>query len=400
MTNRPGRRPSNKGDGTNKTRVTWDEESMINNPPTAPKKLPHRVYKRGTQGTLVYSPDIAIYVYTADHGILDLGPYMTSFQINRAVNDVSTFSCTFDNKYSRYDRVLRRMDRVAVFLKRVEWVQVFAGYVTIAPWETVVPGDAQLEAQCTIKRLKHTYWDPSAPAAWELFPALNAEGSWRPDKEDGGAAMSMYKILTTIANWDSNQIKIQSIPESWVQKAAELINLTNEEEYNDIETGSELKTVKDALHKLMSSNGWIPEEIGAADAFLSPGQQADGDGRRAAGESNPANADSSAPTDRETEWRKSHKLGKLNAKAITETEYTITDDAPASLSGQPVILRKDAAAALEAVIKAGGGTDISQNIAVAYLPKTTLNNLTQGGVPRPDPEEIEARKRRALEAGI
>src|SRR3990172_2135196 len=121
------------------------------------KPLPNTTYSRGKQGTFVYAPDIAVYVQTDEHGVVDLSRYITNFNLQRNVNAMSTFMCSFDNKFARFDRVVRRMDRIVVFMKRIQWVQVFAGYIFVAPWQTIVPGDASLQADCTLKRVAYTY---------------------------------------------------------------------------------------------------------------------------------------------------------------------------------------------------------------------------------------------------
>ena len=63
------------------------------------KPLEHRVYPRGNQGTFIYSPDIAVYVSTDEYGIIDLSPFITQFTVQRNVNSLSSFICSFDNKF-------------------------------------------------------------------------------------------------------------------------------------------------------------------------------------------------------------------------------------------------------------------------------------------------------------
>lgn len=232
----------------------------------AVKDLPTRVYKRGEQGTFVYAPDLSVYVNTDDYGTIDLSPYVTSFTLQRNVNAPSTFFCTFDNKYARFDRVIRRMDRIVVFLKRVQWVQTFAGYISTAPWETVVPGDAFLQADCTLKRIVYTYWDPHSGEAQTLFP--RGAGAISAQTSDGGAAASMFKLLKLIAGWNESQIQIQKIPEAWLAQALQILKTTEDEQLNSPDNQAVMKS----LTQLLDADGWtgVP---GISQALSQQGQQ-------------------------------------------------------------------------------------------------------------------------------
>lgn len=231
---------------------------MANKPKRTPisteaKALDHRVYPRGNQGTFIYAPDIAVYVSTDEYGIIDLSPFVTSFSLQRTVNAMSTFMCSFDNKFSRYDRAIRRMDRIVVFMKRVQWVQVFSGYISQSPWETVVPGDAQLMADCTLKRIVYTYWDPHSAEAQVLFPGKST--SIDAASPDGGSASTMFKLLTTIAAWPQDQIQIQKLPEKWLSQAVSVLRKTQDDDLND----PDFESVRSSLITLLGEkgDGWL-----------------------------------------------------------------------------------------------------------------------------------------------
>lgn len=219
--------------------------------------LPNKVYPRGDQGTFVYSPDIAVYVDTGQdqYGIIDLSPYITNFTIQRNVNAPSSFMCSFDNKFARFDRVVRRMNKIIVFLKRVSWVQVFSGYIDVAPWQTVVPGDAMLQASCTLKRLMFTYWDPHSVEAQALYPKADIAGA---TNADSGAAATMFKLLRVVANWPKEQIQIQRIPQVWLQQASEILQKTKDEQLNDPDYG----VIQRALSKLLTDDEWLGYPLG------------------------------------------------------------------------------------------------------------------------------------------
>lgn len=170
-------------------------------------------------GTFAYSPDAAVYV-AGENGVLDLSGDVINMSLTRRTSQVSSARIELNNKYGKYDNVLQRMDRIVVFLKRTAWLQVFSGYLKSVPYLTVVPGSVVIEAECTIRRLKHTYWDPNAEENIVAFYPASASATTSPD---GSTAATVYKLLTSVANWDSSQIWIQDIPAGFLEAVAEVI---------------------------------------------------------------------------------------------------------------------------------------------------------------------------------
>lgn len=169
-------------------------------------------------GTFVYSPDVAVYVASEKAGVIDLSPDIVKTTVYRRANQVSSASFVLNNKYRKYDAVLQRMDRVTVFMKRTSWVQVFSGYLTTVPYITVVPGTIVVEAECTLRRLSHTYWDPTATENVDLFfPKIGGTVMSSPDS---GTSATMFKLLTQVAAWDPSNIWIQKIPIEFIEKVA------------------------------------------------------------------------------------------------------------------------------------------------------------------------------------
>lgn len=233
------------------------------------QKYPKQLYRRGKQGTLVYSPDIAVFIKLSNGEILDLSPYVVEFNLGRVVNDISTFSCAIDNKFGQFDRVIKRMDRITVFLKRISWLQVFSGYVTTIPWQTVVPGNVTINAQCTLKRLAHNYIDTNSTEGMSLLPFRNQEDNF--DEIDGGAASTIVRLLTNVAQWDEKHISIQQIPPEWANDAATVVDGLIKE--NDVAmTGeqyqSEIRQIKDRLLSLIDAFGWSGSIDGSVLASL------------------------------------------------------------------------------------------------------------------------------------
>ena len=329
------------------------------------KDLPKRpTYgQRGAEGTLVYSPDIAVFVETDLHGIIDLGPSITNFNLTRNVNQLSIFQCSFDNKWRKFDRTIRRMNRVAVFMKRIDWVQVFSGYITQAPWETITVGDAQMMAECTLKRLVHTYWDPQAPEAANLFPMFAVDGSWKQD--DGGAAVSLYRMLTEVGGWPTDQIFIQKLPTSWMSQAFNLLKKTSDASVNENDAAkkdkdgnpienedaaSERQRLIDALQQMFDNRGWN----GQTDTALSPTDAAAAGldyKDEAAFEADPNNKVGELPAEMLADiiWKNDGK--GLGDNTIFAGSYT-TNSGDSKGDVVPVQLRVDAATSMNALLAA------------------------------------------------
>ena len=116
-------------------------------------------------GQLIYSPEIKVYIATnKKEGIIDVSEDVVSFELDRVSNAVSTFMCTLNNKNRKYSMgkdnqrppLIETLDRIVVFMKRTQMIQVFSGYVTRAPIITVLPNAVQIVAKCTLKKLQNT----------------------------------------------------------------------------------------------------------------------------------------------------------------------------------------------------------------------------------------------------
>lgn len=227
-------------------------------------------------GTFVYAPDIAAYVDTGvpqsednrrkrgdDSIILDLSPDIERASISREISAVSEVTLQVNNKYGKYDRVIPRMSKIVVFLKRIRWVQVFAGYVTSAPYESVVPGPATIIARCTLKRLEHTFWDSGTLEAQALYPMSN----FRPKdiwSLDGGAGSAVVSLLHEVGKWRRETIHMQAIPKKFIKHAARMArrmerSITNPE-------------LEQAMEILLDSYGYIGGAASGAVAETIPGQ--------------------------------------------------------------------------------------------------------------------------------
>jgi len=186
-------------------------------------------------GTFFYSPDIKVYIQSTALGkTLDVSQDITDFNISRSVNATSTASITLANPDFKYTPgrktgnwnatvPIETMDKIIIYLKRVKYLQVFSGYVTLAPILTLIPQPVQIQAHCTLYTVQNTYWDPNIPENQQKIPGmLMSQGVGNLSAaafNDGGAGQGITNLLVDIAGWDKKNIFIGAIPEDWVKQA-------------------------------------------------------------------------------------------------------------------------------------------------------------------------------------
>jgi len=156
-----------------------------------------------------------------NNGVIDVSQDIMNFQVSRNINAVSTFSATLANPRRKYNRVINTMDKVTVFLKRTSFVQVFTGYISYAPIETLVPTPIQINAYCTLRSLQVTYWDDTLLEFQGLL--LNymdsVAASSNATLNDGGVAQAIVNVLYKVAGWDPERIHISAVPQKFLELA-------------------------------------------------------------------------------------------------------------------------------------------------------------------------------------
>jgi len=172
----------------------------------------------GLSGTLSYTPDMRAYVSSDTYGNLDISSDLVEIQVTRAINSLSTAQLTVQNKYKKYDRRIQVMDRITIFLKRFNWMQVFSGYVTVAPFETGTPGAIEIQATCSLKKIQDTFWDVGAEVAQTILPGV-LDTTQASAFSDTRIIDSIFNMLTKVANWPSNNIHVQAIPLAFIEQA-------------------------------------------------------------------------------------------------------------------------------------------------------------------------------------
>ena len=171
--------------------------------------------------TLVYSPEVQILVARGNKQY-DVSADIVAWSIRRVENGVSSLVFRLSNKAvpgdpkkMRYNQLFERMDRVIVRLKRIEWVQVFSGYLDSVPHVQLYPGTVNFRASCTLKRLLHTWWDPGLPKSAEIF---NQAGVANDELENGeqqldrGLGSLLRRLLVNVGQWEPQNIHIQRFP--------------------------------------------------------------------------------------------------------------------------------------------------------------------------------------------
>lgn len=173
------------------------------------------------QKTLVYTPGVRAWV-AREGKQYDISADIVGGSILRNENAASTIVLRLANKDLRYNGLFHRMDRITIFLKRVKWVQVFSGYLDSVPLLALRPGVATLKATCTIKRLKHTIWDPGLPESAALLQGSAQRDADIQESEDGlgqadaGLGSLLRRVLVNVGGWDNKNLHIQEIPQSFI----------------------------------------------------------------------------------------------------------------------------------------------------------------------------------------
>ena len=190
-----------------------------------------------SQGTYYYSPDIKAYISSSsildakgEPKVIDVSPDIMNFSIVRQTNATSTASLTLSNKGFKYTPArannayiaptpIETMDRIVIYLKRDVWLQVFSGYITLAPILTLIPEPINLQAHCTLYKIQNTFWDIGNPSYQALMPGMlmSSESAYQ-QFGDGGAAQGIVNVLTKVVGWGdpTHKIHISAIPALFV----------------------------------------------------------------------------------------------------------------------------------------------------------------------------------------
>lgn len=174
-----------------------------------------------TMKTLVYSPDIRV-VIAGQSREYDVSADVVRGTLFRKENSASTFVCELANSNGQYTQkgagLFGRMDRITVYMKRVNWVQVFSGYLDTVPFAQMWAGNVTIKATCTLKRLLYTYWNPNLAASAAVFhqlgmgPAQPGTTNVQGDSSDTGLGDLLGNLVCWVGGWSPQNVHIQNFP--------------------------------------------------------------------------------------------------------------------------------------------------------------------------------------------
>lgn len=184
---------------------------LVNVDPTSPPPM----------RTLVYSPEVKILIARGGKQY-DVSSDIVAWSVRRVENGVSSAVFRLSNKAQnnnrrklRYNQLFERMDRVTIFLKRIEWIQVFSGYLDSVPHVQLYPGTVNFRASCTLKRLMHTWWDPGLPESSRIFDQAALSQTELENGEmqaDMGLGSLLRRALVEVGGWNPQTVHIQRFP--------------------------------------------------------------------------------------------------------------------------------------------------------------------------------------------
>lgn len=166
-------------------------------------------------GTLIYSPAVSMVVDTINDGLIDISEDMISGNLNLRENASHNFSVRFNNGFRKYDGVFAPNDRVVIQLKRMKWLQVFAGYLDRTPLYSTYPRVIELSGQCTMKVFKNWPWDARSERALALIHGATTN---ERAAQDGGIGAVAARVMTEVVGWPSERIHIGKVPDQWFDK--------------------------------------------------------------------------------------------------------------------------------------------------------------------------------------
>lgn len=180
--------------------------------------------------SMIYAPGVKVYIEAGGNyyrpnqkpQVYDVSDDLTSGQLTRIVDGVSSFSFTLQNARRKYDQVFTPNDRVTVLMKRLTWVRVFTGYLNQVPLLTAWPQDVQMTASCSLKRLQYWYWDPEAAYTQQMIQNALAAANGTGLTSDGGMTNVVLTVLNDVVGWPNSKVHIAGIPDDWFKVAEKI----------------------------------------------------------------------------------------------------------------------------------------------------------------------------------
>jgi hypothetical protein len=170
--------------------------------------------------TLVTNPGVRIVINTRAAGAIDVTNDIEAVGLNLQENSFHTLHFNLLNPNNKYSSVFTPNDTVVVQMKRLKWIQVFAGYLDSVPYFSVFQRSVSVTATCTLKRLWYHFWDPGLPSSLDLLS--QALDPTQTTTGDAGMSAVVKALLTKVAGWPDDQIHIGDVPTDWMSKIASI----------------------------------------------------------------------------------------------------------------------------------------------------------------------------------
>jgi cell wall-associated NlpC family hydrolase len=191
--------------------------------------------------TLLYSPGVRILISAkAKNGkFVDVSEDIESGNLTINENKGHSLSFTLSNQNGKYSSLFHPNDRVVVQMKRLTWVQVFAGYLDKVPYFSAFPKSVNLNATCTSKKIYYHYWDPAYQGTIEWIQSLisgNAPASGDNDAVSAAAGIpsAITGILHKVVGWEKDRIHIGGVPQGWFDDLAPIWQQVQQEVLGEI----------------------------------------------------------------------------------------------------------------------------------------------------------------------
>lgn len=169
---------------------------------------------------LVYTPGVSAYVSVKTalgYETYDLTDDITTYSIDLLTDKPSTFSITLKNEGGKYHGVFTPMDRIVIYLTKIDTYQVFSGYIRKATLWSLNNKEVTISGSDVLYRLEKLYWDSKLYESQEL--QRNVSQLWSSTEQYWQNGVS---VLTEVANWNPEKIMVGQIPKEVVDMAMEL----------------------------------------------------------------------------------------------------------------------------------------------------------------------------------
>lgn len=169
---------------------------------------------------LVYTPGVSAYVAITGHGAVetyDLTDDILEFSIDLTVDDSSRFSMNLKNEGGKYTGKFNPMDRIIIYLTKIETYPVLVGYISKAPYFRLNNSEITIEGKDALYRLQRLYWDKKLEDSYWLTYRQQDDTTM-----DGGFWKSGVSVLTEVANWSPEKIHIGDISREVIDWVSEL----------------------------------------------------------------------------------------------------------------------------------------------------------------------------------